>query len=111
MSAPRLTTSLEASAWLARATTAGGFGAVLHKGDAERGALLLLILERGEERFLVERLLQGNGGYGWERRPVVDSAATKQHLARAVAMDRDMWILELNVPSAERFIVEMTSPT
>jgi hypothetical protein len=100
---------MEASAWLVRTAAAGGFGAVLRKGDAEKGALLLLVLERGQPVFLVERLLQRDGRYCWERRRIVDPESAKQHLARAGTNDPDMWVLELDVPSAERFIVETIS--
>jgi hypothetical protein len=109
MSEPRLATSLEVSALLARATAQGGFGAVLRRGDAERGALLILILERGTVRAVLSRVLRNDGRYGWERRNLADSDMAEQHLARARASDPDMWVLELDVPSAERFVVEMTS--
>jgi hypothetical protein len=106
VSEPRLVTEIEVSAWLARAAAAGGFGTVLRRGDAQRGALLLLILERGRPHSLVERLLQPDGRYRWEARRLADSDSGDQHLARAGASDPDMWILELDVSSGERFVVE-----
>lgn len=81
---------------------------MLRRGDAERGALLILILERGTVRAALSRALQADGRYGWERRDLTDSAMAEQHLARARASDPDMWVLELDIPSAERFVVEMT---
>ncbi|GAA4008223.1 hypothetical protein GCM10022280_01160 [Sphingomonas swuensis] len=107
MSDARLAAQLEASALLARAQAAGGFGAVLHRGDPERGAILLVLLERGQPMALVERSLDAKGIYAWSSRPAGDSANLDQHVARARRNDPDLWTLELDVPSAERFIAEM----
>ncbi len=81
---------------------------VLHKGDAERGALLLVISERGAHRALLERRLMGASGYGWARvgPSEGESAQAAQYVARARQSDPDCWVVELDVPSAERFIAE-----
>jgi hypothetical protein len=107
VSEARLAAGLEASALLARAQAEGGFGAVIRKGDAERGTLLVVLAERGEPRVTVERLLQRTGDYAWESRPVSDAPTLQQHLARARDRDPDLWILELDVPSPERFVAGM----
>lgn len=108
MSEPRLAAGVEASALLARARDLGGFGTILRRGDAERGSLLLVLAERGEARFLVQRLLQGSGSYEWESRELADSDSLERQLAKARDRDPDLWLIELDVPSAERFIAEMT---
>jgi hypothetical protein len=104
----RLAAGFEASALIRRAEGAGGFGAVLHKGDAERGALLLVVAERGAHSAFVERRLSVGGVYVWARcgPESGDSAAADQYVVRRAATDPDCWIIELNVPSAERFIAE-----
>jgi hypothetical protein len=99
---------MEASALLSIATTQGGFGAILHKGDPERGALQLVVAERGEPKCVLERLLERDGSYRWAMRTMTDSAQLRQYVARASANDPDLWVVELDVPSAERFIAEMT---
>ena len=108
MSEPRLAAGVEVSALLARARDAGGFGTVLRRGDAERGSILILLTERGATRFTLQRLLQRDGTYAWEARESGDSAVTEQALARARDRDPDLWLIELDVPSTERFIAEMT---
>ncbi len=108
MSEPRLAAGLEASALLARARDLGGFGTILRRGDAERGSLMLVLAERGEARFLVQRLLQGSGSYEWESRELADSDSLERQLAKARDRDPDLWLIELDVPSVERFIAEMT---
>lgn len=108
MSEPRLASSVEASALLARARSEGGFGTILKRGDAERGALLLVVAERGEARSLLQRLLQRDGSYAWKSQEITDSESLAQHLVRSDDRDPDLWQIELDVPSAERFIAEMT---
>lgn len=108
MSEARLAPAVEVSALLALAQAVGGFGAVLRKGDPDRGSLALVLTERGSSEVLLQRLLQPDGRYDWESRPFSDSASLQQHLARARDRDPDLWIVELDIPSAERFIAEMT---
>lgn len=107
MSEPRLASGIEASALLARAREHGGFGTILRRGDAERGSLMLAIAERGVTRFVVQRLLQRDGRYGWESRESADGESLSHLLAKARDRDPDLWLIELDVPSPERFIAEM----
>ncbi len=108
MTEARLAPGVEVSALLALARAQGGFGAVLKKGDADRGTLLVILLERGSPRVRLQRSLQRDGSYGWESRDAGDSASLQQYLARARDNDPDLWVLELDIPSSERFIAEMT---
>ena len=108
MSEPRLAAGVEASALLARARDLGGFGTVLRRGDAERGSLMLVLAERGVTRFLLQRLLQRSGDYAWEAREIADSESLERQLGLARDRDPDLWLIELDVPSSERFIAEMT---
>ena len=70
---------------------------------------MLLLAERGEARFTVQRLLQPDGIYGWESRESADPESLGLQLAKAQDRDPDLWLIELDVPSAERFIAETTS--
>lgn len=108
MSEARLAAGVEASALLARARDLGGFGTILKRGDAERGSLMLVLAERGQSRFLLQRLLQRGGAYGWEAREIADSESLRRQLAQAEDRDPDLWLIELDVPSPERLIAEMT---
>lgn len=108
MSEPRLAAGIEVTALLGRARDLGGFGTVIRRGDAERGSLMIVLAERGIARFLLQRLLQRDGSYGWEPQEIGDSADLERHLASARARDPDLWLIELDIPSSERFIAEMT---
>lgn len=107
----RLAPGIEVSALIRRAETLGGFGMVLHKGDPERGTILLAVTERGEHRALLERRMQADWRYRWTRigAEAGDSAGAAQDIARARSSDPDCWVLELDIPSSERFIAETTS--
>ncbi len=103
MSEPRVTSSVLVSALLRRAEAEGGFGVVLAKGDPTAGAVAVLLTERGADPRLFERLLQPDGRYAWR-----ESAGEVQALIeRRKRFDPDLWLIELDIASAERFAAEM----
>ena len=104
---PRLATSVLAGALIRKAQGEGGFAAVLAKGDATSGAILLILTEKGANPRLLERLLQPDGNYAWAQ-PIENSAEVPAFVARRRQFDPDLWLIELDVPSAERFTAEMT---
>jgi hypothetical protein len=108
---PRLAAGFEAGALIRRAQVEGGFGMIIHKGDAERGSLLLVVLERGQHHAFIERSLGVGGHYAWgQTGPAAgDSDRVDQYIAIRRRSDPDCWVIELDVPSAERFIAETTS--
>lgn len=110
--AARLASGTVATALIRKAEGAGGFAAVLAKGDPTAGALLVILAERGERRQALEKQLQTDGSYCWGE---AGSAAEdgresfESLIARRRRYDPDLWILELDVPSAERFADEMNA--
>lgn len=104
---PRLAAGMEASAFIRRAQAEGGFGVVLQKGDAERGALLLAIAERGVHVTCLAREF-GPAGYAWTRvgPPAGKSEKLESFLQKRQRNDPDEWQIELDIPSAERFVAE-----
>ena len=107
---PRLTSQVLVSALLRRAQAEGGFGAVLAKGDATAGAVMVILAERGVRSALLERLLQPDGTYAWqESGGAKDEAAFQALVERRRKYDPDLWLIELDVASAERFAAEMNA--
>lgn len=105
----RLPAHLEASALLRRAEAEGGFATIVRKGDADRGALLLLVTDRGSHVACLERTLGQAGTYGWGKvGPLsgADPQMVAQFTANRVHFDEDIWLIELDIPQAERFIAE-----
>lgn len=106
---PRLASSVLVSALIRQAEAEGGFGAVLAKGDPTAGSVLILLAERGKRAMLLERLLQPDGDYAWsENRDVVEKEDVfHDFLARRRRFDPDLWVVELDIASAERFAAEI----
>jgi hypothetical protein len=105
----RLTSSVFVSGLLRLAEHEGGFGAVVTKGDATAGAVLVLLAERGQPAMLLERLLQPDGNYRWDSALAAadDAGEVGRFLGRRRKFDPDCWVVELDIPSAERFAAEI----
>lgn len=94
------------SALIRRVSQAGGNAAVIAKGDAERGAILLICMEKGEVRSVRERVLGPKGDYGWANVGPAESDSRDQWLNRRRRGDPDLWLVELDIADAERFADE-----
>ena len=110
--AERLPAHVEAAGFLRNAEQAGGFGAVLKKGDPDRGSLILVIGNRGQHFGCLERTLARDGAYRWEQVGPTQGAGTEtiaDWSQKRVSFDSDLWLIELDIPSPERFIAETTA--
>jgi hypothetical protein len=105
---PRIAASVLAGALIRRAEGEGGFGAVLAKGDETAGSILVILLEKGGNPRVFERLLQPDGRYCW-RETGPEPVAVPEFIVRRRRFDPDLWVLELDIPSAERFAAEMNA--
>jgi hypothetical protein len=108
----RLATSVEAAGIIRRAETNGDFGAILRKGDPDRGSLIIVVRSRGTYVASLARTLALDGEYRWESAGPASPAAEEevaQFLARRAGFDPDLWLIELDVAQPERFIAETTS--
>ena len=86
-----------------RVAAAGGFGAVIVRGDATAGSIAVIARDRGEPRLL-ERSIALEGGYEW--RDVAVGEAIDSWVDRACRRDPDLWVIELDIPDAARFVAE-----
>ena len=110
MTEARLAASVEASSLMRKVAANGGFATILAKGDAERGALLLVVTERGRHVAVLERMLNAGGNYAWQLSgPKSGGATLAEWLQKRRRGDGDLWLIELDVPDAERFVAETTS--
>jgi hypothetical protein len=103
---PRLSSSVLVTALMRRAESRGGFAAVLSKGDPTAGAILVILAERGRKLRIMERILQPNGRYEWQdvvAEADVNEEELEKFLGRRRKFDPDIWVLELDIASAERF--------
>ena len=100
----RLPTQVLVSALLRRVNDAGGFAAVLAKGDPQAGAVLVVTLERGGGARLFER------GIGPDGRPgLIDTTPPddlESYWRRRRQRDPDLWVIELDIADSQRFAAE-----
>ena len=100
----RLPTGVLVSALLRRVHDAGGSGAVLAKGDAQAGAILIVTAERGQDQRLLERGIGADGHV-----TLIDSTPAEDldgYCQRRRARDPDLWLIELDVARAHQFAAE-----
>ncbi len=100
----RLPSNVLVSALLRRVNDAGGFGAVLAKGDAQGGAILVVAIDRGALPRLLERGIGADG-----RTALIDSTPAEDldgYWRRRRLSDPDLWVIEVDVAAAERFAAE-----
>lgn len=104
----RLPSGLLVGALLRRVNDAGGIGAVLARGDPQGGAILVVTAERGGPQRLWERGIGPDGATAMI--PVgpgeSDGAAVADYWRRRRARDPDLWVIDLDIASAERFAAE-----
>lgn len=106
---PRLTSAMLVSALVRRAHAEGGAAIVVAKGDPTAGAILLICLEKGSLTSFRERVLRTDGTYGWESvgpSPDSDREELDAWLGRRRQRDPDLWVVELDIPNAQRFAAE-----
>lgn len=109
MMAARIATSVFVTALLRLAERDGGFGTIIAKGDDTAGAVLILLAERGRPVQVLERLLKPDGRYAWEA-PLAagqNEGELDRFLEKRRRFDPDSWVVELDIPSAERFTDEI----
>jgi hypothetical protein len=105
----RLTSAMLVGALRRRVAQEGGFATVLVKGDEISGVILVQALEKGQEHGLFERVPNLDGGYALMRcgpAPAEGSQALASYIERRRRSDPDLWIIELDIPQAERFAAE-----
>ncbi|MFZ4689459.1 MAG: DUF1491 family protein [Polymorphobacter sp.] len=100
---PRLASGVKVSALLRRVAAAGGFGTVLARGDATAGSIAIVTRQAGVETLL-SPMFGVSGSYEWVA--IADGAAIPAAMERARRNDPDLWIIELDIPDAARFVAE-----
>jgi hypothetical protein len=104
----RLPAHLEVTGLIRAVGAEGGFGMVLAKGERDAGTLLVICCESGTQARLYERMPQLDGTRKWTMSKAQD-ADNPQDFAdycdRRKRQDPDLWIVELDIAGAERFIL------
>ena len=107
---PRLSAEMKVQSLLRLVSQNGGFGAVLKKGDRISGAILIQCVEKGGNPRLLENMPSLDGRPNWQQIWPQDTDKNKklsEYVAQRFGFDPDMWLIELDVPEAERLIAQM----
>ena len=105
----RLTSAMLVGALRRRVAAAGGFATILVRGDDISGVILVQTLEKGQETGLFERVSNFSGGHALTRcgpDPQEGAQAMVHYVERRRRSDPDLWVIELDIPEAERFAAE-----
>ena len=100
----RLPSAMLVSALLRRVNDAGGFGAVMAKGDPQGGAILVIAVDRNAPPRLLERGIGPDG-----RTILIDSTPAEDldgYWRQRRSRDPDLWVIEVDIAAAERFAAE-----
>ena len=107
MSEPRLPAHVEVGGLIRAVGAAGGFGMVLAKGERDAGTLLVICCTNGANARAYERMPQSDGTRKWFLAKVQNPenpADFTEFCDRRKRQDSDLWIVELDIANAERFI-------
>lgn len=105
----RLTSQLLVNFLVRRTQGEGGFATVLRKGEAISGAIIVQLTDRGENQGLFERVtaLSGEAQLVPCGPPINSQGAEiTQYLDKRLRVDPDIWIVELDIPQAQRLAAE-----
>jgi len=105
----RLPTHLLVSALLRRVNDAGGMAMVMAKGDPLGGTILLILNDKGRFSGMIESGRDLDGRAALVPAGPVDSAAPDEVSAywqRRRSRDPDLWVIDLDIPFAQRFAAE-----
>jgi hypothetical protein len=108
----RLASTLFVTALLRNVHTRGGAGILVARGDETAGAILIICRQKGRLTSLCEQRLAQDGRYVWAPLPLPDEltdADLDSLCRRRRQIDPDLWIVELDIANAERFIAEMSN--
>jgi len=103
----RIPAHLEVAGLIRAVEAAGGFGTVIAKGERDAGTLLVVCCESGSQAAAFERLPQPDGTRAWTLSRQQDPENPQEfwdYCDRRRRQDDDLWIVELDISDAERFI-------
>lgn len=106
---PRLAASVRIEALKRFTSAAGGFAAIIARGDPVSGSILIARTVRGADEAIFESFMGLDGKPDWQAVWTDDSAAIAakgsmaDYLDRRRVRDPDLWIIELDIASRAQF--------
>lgn len=106
----RLTSQLLVQALMRSAQSAGGMAMVLHKGEQLSGAIVVQIMERGQNLGLFERVTDLDGRVTLMAVGPLsgcEPSEINQYIERRSRVDPDIWFVELDIPDGQRLAADV----
>lgn len=103
----RLPTHVEVNGLIRAVQGAGGFATVIAKGERDAGTMLIICCENDTKVRLYERMPHLDGTQKWimtRSQDPENPSDFSQYWQLRKQQDSDLWVLELDVANAERFI-------
>ena len=94
------------SALLRRASGAGAFATIVHRGDEDRGDVLVKVMRGRDEARLYAPAFNPEGPSEFERLAAEDEPGVDALIARRRASDRDLWVIEIEDREGRHFLTE-----
>ena len=104
----RLPAHLEVAGLIRSVQAAWGFATVLKRGERDAGTVLILTMYRGKNAVLFERMPQLDGTRPYiaaKRENPEKPSEISEYIEKRHRQDPDLWVIEVDVADAERFIV------
>jgi hypothetical protein len=103
-----LSTDIWVSALIRRVEQGGAFAMVARKGDARAGAVLVKVIDRrAGTAVLYAEAVRADGERIWmQPHPNADEAALDAYAERALRIDPDLWVVEIDDVQGRHFLTE-----
>ena len=103
-----LSTDIWVGALIRRAEMGGGFATVVRKGDPRAGAVLVKAVDRGKgQARLYAEATRSDGERVWMRPArAEDGRELDSYVERAVRVDPDLWVVEVEDAEGRHFLTE-----
>jgi len=99
-------THIWVSALLRRATGAGAFATIVHRGDEDRGDVMVKVTRARGEAQLYAPALNAGGPSAFERLAAENEAGVDVLIAKRRGSDRDLWVIEIEDRDGRHFLTE-----
>ena len=99
----RLKTELRVSAILKRAQGAGAFAVIVRRGDADAGALWVIV-RQGPDLLRYTEQMTMSGTREWYQDGPFDETEIQLRVNKAVDRDPDIWIVEIEDAQGRAFL-------
>ena len=100
----RLASGLWVSAYLARLAAEGIFAHVIHRGNAEAGAVAVKLATMDGQAVLFARAYDATGARIWDVLHEGAEAETDAMVAKQRGYDPDLWVIEVEDPRGRHLL-------